>query len=73
MQVLHTAGVPPIRGRIIFPIIGWTKNNRKALTKSVMINNNGNGPFTEQNPFTSTTPGDLLIGRELKNRIKSPF
>jgi hypothetical protein len=35
MQVFHTAGVPPRRGRIIFPIMGCTRNNSVALLNSV--------------------------------------
>ena len=35
MQVFHTAGVPPSSGRIILPIIGWTRNSSEALTNSV--------------------------------------
>src|SRR5262245_4151490 len=35
MQVFHTCGVPPSLGRIILPIIGWTRKRMKALTKSV--------------------------------------
>jgi hypothetical protein len=35
MQVFHTAGVPPNIGRIIFAIMGCTKNNKKALRKTV--------------------------------------
>jgi hypothetical protein len=36
MQVVHTAGVPPNQGRMIFPIRGWTWNSRKALRKIVI-------------------------------------
>jgi hypothetical protein len=35
MQVFQTAGVPPNIGRIIFAIMGWTRNNKKALRKIV--------------------------------------
>lgn len=35
MHVFQTPGVPPSRGRIILPIIGWTKNKSAALTKRV--------------------------------------
>jgi len=35
MQVFHTCGVPPNFGRIILPIMGWTKNSKKALTNNV--------------------------------------
>src|SRR5262245_59760265 len=35
MHVFQTAGVPPRSGRTIFPTIGWTRNSRVALTKSV--------------------------------------
>jgi hypothetical protein len=38
MQVFQTAGVPPRIGRIIFAIIGWTKNNDSELTKRVIAN-----------------------------------
>ena len=38
MQVFHTAGVPPKSGVIILPAIGWTKNSKSALTKSVSAN-----------------------------------
>jgi hypothetical protein len=33
MQVFQTAGVPPNIGRIIFAIMGWTRNKREALRK----------------------------------------
>src|SRR5262245_51442202 len=36
MQVFHTCGVPPSFGKIILPIIGCTRNSKKALTKRVM-------------------------------------
>ena len=35
-QVFQTLGVPPSFGRIFWPMMGCTRNNRKALTKSVM-------------------------------------
>jgi hypothetical protein len=35
MQVFHTAGVPPRRGKTIFPIIGWTRKRRAALKNNV--------------------------------------
>src|SRR5205085_1297955 len=35
MQVFHTAGDPPSRGRTILPTIGCTRNSRNALTNSV--------------------------------------
>jgi hypothetical protein len=35
MQVLHTAGVPPSRGRIILPTIGCMTKSRVAETNSV--------------------------------------
>src|SRR6187200_233437 len=36
MQVFHTCGVPPSLGKIILPIIGWTKNSINALMNSVI-------------------------------------
>jgi hypothetical protein len=36
MQVLHTEGVPPRSGRIIFPAIGWTAKSSAAPTKRVV-------------------------------------
>src|SRR5262245_59778058 len=39
MQVFQTCGVPPSLGKIIFPMIGCTKNSRKALTKRVKAKN----------------------------------
>src|SRR5262245_2281937 len=41
MQVFQTAGVPPRRGRTIFPTIGWTRNRRVALTNRVTPNSFG--------------------------------
>src|SRR3990170_7029922 len=38
MHVFQTAGVPPRRGNTILANIGWTKNNRLALTRSVRAN-----------------------------------
>ena len=35
MQVFHTLGEPPRRGRIILLTIGCTRNNRQAPTNSV--------------------------------------
>src|SRR5262245_47021724 len=35
MQVFHTSGVPPSNGRIILPIIGWTRKRSVALVKRV--------------------------------------
>src|SRR5262245_50580951 len=43
MQVFQTCGVPPSLGRIILPIIGCTKNSRKALTKRVPAKNSSKG------------------------------
>jgi hypothetical protein len=34
MQVFQTCGVPPRRGKIILPIMGWTKKSKNALTNS---------------------------------------
>jgi hypothetical protein len=36
MHALHTAGVPPRRGRTILPIIGCTTKRSVALTNSVV-------------------------------------
>ena len=41
MHVFHAAGLPPSVGRIILPTIGWTMNNRLALTNSVTANRTG--------------------------------
>ncbi len=47
MQVFHTAGEPPRRGRIIFPIRGSTIKRRPALRNSVRENSVGsNGKDT---------------------------
>src|SRR6266498_2367482 len=35
MHVFQTCGVPPSLGRIILPIIGWTRKRMNALMKSV--------------------------------------
>ena len=35
MQVFQTAGVPPSLGKIILPIIGWTKKRSEALENNV--------------------------------------
>jgi hypothetical protein len=35
MHAFQTAGVPPNIGRIIFAIMGWTRNSKKALRKIV--------------------------------------
>src|SRR5262249_26782611 len=43
MQVFQTAGVPPSRGRIILAMIGWTRNRRVALTKSVSAKSSRTG------------------------------
>src|SRR5262245_40844690 len=39
MQVFHTCGVPPSLGKIILPIVGWTRNSMNALTNSVTAKN----------------------------------
>src|SRR2546423_765885 len=51
MQVFHTSGVPPSNGRIILPIIGWTRNSKGALGNSVSgqarsMTRGGNGAGT---------------------------
>ncbi len=38
MQVFQTAGTPPNNGKTIFPIMGWTPNDKAALRKSVVEN-----------------------------------
>jgi hypothetical protein len=38
MQVFQTAGTPPSSGKTIFPIMGWTPNDKAALRKSVAEN-----------------------------------
>jgi hypothetical protein len=43
MHVFQTAGDPPSRGRTILPIIGWTRNRRLALKKSVTAKRKGKG------------------------------
>jgi hypothetical protein len=41
MHVFQTAGDPPRRGRTILPIIGWMRNSRLALRKSVTAKSRG--------------------------------
>ncbi len=43
MQVFHTAGVPPSLGNTILAIIGWTRNSKLALTKSVQAKKKSKG------------------------------
>src|SRR5438067_9910223 len=43
MQVFHTAGVPPSRGRTILANSGWIKNKRTELTNSVIAKKAGKG------------------------------
>jgi len=38
MQVFQTIGEPPSSGSTILATMGWTRNNRKALTNSVDVN-----------------------------------
>jgi hypothetical protein len=38
MHVFQTAGTPPSNGKTIFPIMGWTPNDKAALRKSVAEN-----------------------------------
>jgi len=40
MQVVQTAGVPPSLGKSIFATISSIQNNRRALRKIVVANNN---------------------------------
>jgi hypothetical protein len=35
MQVAHTEADPPNHGRIVFAMMGWTRNSRNALLKMV--------------------------------------
>jgi len=37
MQAFHTEGEPPASGNRSFPIIGWTRNIRKAERKIVAV------------------------------------
>src|SRR5262245_8875586 len=39
MHVFQTWGVPPRRGRTSLPIMGWTRNSKKALTNRVAAKN----------------------------------
>jgi hypothetical protein len=43
MQVIHTAGVPPKRGKIILAIIGSIKNMSAALVNNVKAKRKGIG------------------------------
>ena len=51
MQVVHTAGVPPSRGKSIFAITNWIQNNSRALRKIVVANRKN----------TAREPDEILI------------
>ena len=72
MQVFHTDGDPPRRGRIILAIIGWTQKSSEAETKSVRANRSGKAipPLGRAGP---TATEDVLDSEYVEMMAEGPI
>ena len=60
--MVHTAGVPPSRGKSIFAITSWTQNSKSALRKIVEANNQSGRELKNEDAQGALSDGGLMSG-----------